>query len=105
MQAAAQISCQEIAPPDGGHRAKLEQLRVEARGKGLDWLQAALVDAKRDEVCQLVQAADLQVRSGGAWMPVAELREALVKHLAPKAMWVSKDLCQTRKRPAATALL
>ena len=45
------------------------------------------VDAlKWDEVRKLAQAAGLPARgAGGGWIPVAELREALVKHLAPQA--------------------
>ena len=68
--------------------AELEQLRMTA------------VDAlKWDEVRKLAQAAGLPARgAGGGWIPVAELREALVKHLTPQALpateamvWKSED--------------
>ena len=66
---------------------------METREKVLDWL----ADTKRDEVRQLVQAAGLPVsRTGGAWVPVAELRKALGKHLAPEAMRAPEALVWER---------
>ena len=52
--------------------------------------------------------AGLQVRAGGesgAWFPVGALRAALVQHLEPQAMWVSKQLYQIGKRKGARTLL
>ena len=71
---------------DGGPTAQLEQLRVEARSRGVEWLHTAVAAVQRDELRKLVQAAGLPARgAGGGWLPVAELREALVKHLPPQA--------------------
>ena len=105
---AAQVWWQDIASGANGHAAKLEHLRVEALDKGRDWLQGEVARVDWQEVRQLVQAAGLQVRSGGhggSWLQVGALREALVKHLEPQAMSISKDLCQIGKRKVAGALL
>ena len=91
-----------------GHAAKLKHLRVEALDKGRDWLQGEVARVDWQEVRQLAQAAGLQVRSGGSrgtWLQVGALRGALVKHLEPQAMSISKDLCQIGKRKVAGALL
>ena len=80
------MASQEGTDADGGWTAKLEQLRVDARSRGLEWLRTVVADAVWDEVRKLAQAAGLPVsRAGGARVPVAELREALVKHLTPQA--------------------
>ena len=74
--------------------AELEQLRVEARSRGVEWLLTAVAALQRDEVRKLAQAAGLPARgAGGGWIPVAELREALVKHLAPQAKASKKNSC------------
>jgi len=79
---------------DGGPTAELEQLRVEARSRGVEWLLTAVAALQRDEVRKLAQAAGLPARgAGGGWIPVAELREALVKHLAPQAKASEKNSC------------
>ena len=41
---------------DGGPTAELEQLRVEARSRGVEWLLTAVSALKRDEVRKLAQA-------------------------------------------------
>ena len=70
---------------DGGLTAKLEQLPVDACSRGLEWLQAMVAGANSDEVRKLMgQVARLPVSwAGGAWLPVAEVRKAFMKHLAP----------------------
>ena len=92
-----------------GHAAKLKHLRVEALDKGRDWLQREVARVDWQEVRQLAQAAGLQIRSGGSrgsWLQVVDaLREALVKHLEPQAMSISKHLYQIGKRKVARALL
>ena len=91
-----------------GHAAKLKHLRVEALDKGRDWLQREVARVDWQEVRQLAQAAGLQVRSGGhggTWLQVGAVREALVKHLEPQAMSISKHLYQIGKRKVARALL
>ena len=81
---------------------------MEALDKGRDWLQREVARVDWQEVRQLEQAAGLQIRSGGnggSWLQVDALREALVKHLEPQAMSISKDLYQIGKRKVAGALL
>ena len=77
----------------GGRAAKLEQLRLEARSKGREWLGSALDDVKWNEVRELARAAGLRVRreDNVAWMPVGELREALLEHLAPERSLASQE--------------
>ena len=65
--------------------SKLEQLRLEARRRGCEWLSSTMHDIKPDELRALAQAAGLRVRRDDkAWMSAGELREALVLHLAPE---------------------
>ena len=65
--------------------ATLKRLRALARDHGPERLKSALLDYKRDEVRDLAQAAGLRVRKDGTatWLPVGELRTALLEHLAP----------------------
>ena len=88
-----------------GHAAKLKHLRVEALDKGRDWLQREVARVDWQEVRQLAQAAVRSGGHGGSWLQVDALREALVKHLEPQAMSISKHLYQIGKRKVARALL
>ena len=64
---------------------KLEQLRLEGRSRGLEWLGIAINKTNPDYARQLAQAAGLTVTNAtGGWLSVAVLREALVEHLAPE---------------------
>ena len=65
--------------------ATLKRLRALARNHGPERLKSALLEYKRDEVRDLAQAAGLRVRTDGnvTWLPVGELRTALLEHLAP----------------------
>ena len=65
--------------------ATLKRLRALARNHGPERLKSALLEYKRDEVRDLAQAAGLRVRTDGnvTWLPVGELRTALLQHLAP----------------------
>ena len=76
------ILCQEGS---GARRAQLERLRGEVRDNGPDEVRSKLQGFKRDEVRDLAQAAGLRVRKDGTatWLPVGELRTALLEHLAP----------------------
>ena len=57
-----------------------------AAGEWSGCMHTAVAAVQRDELRKVVQAAGLPAReAGGGWLPVAELREALVKHLAPQA--------------------
>ena len=78
-----EIRCQEGI---GERAAKPEQLRLEARSKGRKWLGSVMGDMKWNEVRELARAAELPVRKEDnvAWMPVGELHEALLEHLAPE---------------------
>ena len=68
----------------GAGRAQLERLRVEGRENGPDWLRSTVQNLSWQDVRALAQAAGLPVRQDGtrAWLPVGELRTALLEHLA-----------------------
>ena len=59
--------------------AKLEELRVGAVSHGVEWLRSALSEISRDELRPLAAAG----QPNHKWRTVAELRDALVKVLAP----------------------
>ena len=63
--------------------AKLEELRLGAVSQGKEWLSRALYGIGRDELRVLATAAGVETRSGNAWLPVAELRNSLMKVLEP----------------------
>ena len=73
--------CQEES---GTRRAQLERWRVEGRENGPDWLRSQLQDLSWQDVRASAQAAGLRVRKDGTrtWLPVGELRTALLEHLA-----------------------
>ena len=76
------IFCQEGS---GARRSQLERLRVEGRENGPDWLRSTLQNLSWQDVRASAQAAGLPVRKDGSrtWLPVGELRTALLEHLAP----------------------
>ena len=59
--------------------AKLEELRVGAVSHGVEWLRSALSGISRP----LAAAGGVETRPNHKWRTVAELRDALVKVLAP----------------------
>ena len=69
---------EEVAPA-----AELEELRVEAVSQGVEWLRRALSEISRDELRALAAAGGVETRPDNKWLTVAELRDALVKVLAP----------------------
>ena len=77
------IFCQEGS---GARRAQLERWRVEGRENGPDWLRSELQDLSWQDVRASAQAAGLRVRKDGTrtWLPVGELRTALLEHLEPQ---------------------
>ena len=77
------IFCQEGS---GARRAQLERWRVEGRENGPDWLRSQLQDLSWQDVRASAQAAGLRVRKDGTrtWLPVGELRTALLEHLEPQ---------------------
>ena len=75
--------CQEGS---GARRAQLERWRVEGRENGPDWLRSTLQNLSWQDVRASAQAAGLRVRKDGTrtWLPVGELRTALLEHLEPQ---------------------
>ena len=75
--------CQEGS---GARRAQLERWRVEGRENGPDWLRSTLQNLSWQDVRASAQAAGLRVRKDGTrtWLPVGELRTALLEHLEPE---------------------
>ena len=63
--------------------AKLEELRLGAVSQGREWLSRSLEEMGKEELRVLATAAGVETRSGNAWLPVAELRGALMKVLEP----------------------
>ena len=66
-----------------GSAAKLEELRVGAVSPGIEWLRSALSEISRDELRALAAAGGVETRPNNKWLTVAELRDALMKVLAP----------------------
>ena len=69
----------------GARRAQLERLRVVGCDHGPEELRSKLQNFNRDEVRELALEAGLHVRTDGnvTWLPVGDLRTALLDHLAP----------------------
>ena len=68
---------------DEASAAKLQELRLGAVSQGKEWLSRALYEIGRDELRVLATAGGVDTRSGKAWLPVAELRNSLMKVLEP----------------------
>ena len=77
------IFCQEGS---GARRAQLERLRGVGRDHGPEELRSELQNFNRDEVRELALEAGLRVRKDhtATWLPVGELRTALLEHLEPQ---------------------
>ena len=77
------ILCQEGSD---ARLAQLERWRGEARDNGPEWLRSKLQDLSWKDVRESAQAAGLRVRKDGTrtWLPVGELRTALLEHLEPQ---------------------
>ena len=63
--------------------AKFEELRVGAVSQGVEWLRSALSKILSGELRALAAAGGVETRPDNKWLTVAELRDALVKVLAP----------------------
>ena len=63
--------------------AKFEELHVKAFSHGVEWLRRALSEMSRDELHDLAAVGGVETRSSKNWVPVAELRDGLMKVLAP----------------------
>ena len=62
---------------------KLVELRVGAVSQGVEWLRSALSKILSGELRALAAAGGVETRPDNKWLTVAELRDALVKVLAP----------------------
>ena len=63
--------------------AKLEELRLGGVSQGREWLRRSLEEIRKEELRALATAAGVQTRQGSVWLPVAELRNSLMKVLEP----------------------
>ena len=63
--------------------AKLEELRLGAVSQGKEWLSRSLSDMSARQLRVLAAAGRVKTKSHGNWLPVAELRDALMKVLEP----------------------
>ena len=57
----------------------MEELRVGAVSHDEEWLRRALSQISRDELRALAAAGGVETRSSKNWLPVAQLRDALMK--------------------------
>ena len=72
---------------------------MDANSKGIAWLQKKVDSMGRDDLRKMAAAVALSTRGpGGAMVPVAELRKAVVEHFAKHAgrlrgrCWVRRGL-------------
>ena len=66
--------------------SKMQELRMDASGKGIAWLQKTVDGMNQTELRKMAAAVVLSTRGPGrAMVPVAELRKAVVEHFAPQA--------------------
>ena len=79
--------------------SRMQELRMDASSKGIAWLQKKVDSMGRDDLRKMAAAVVLSTRGpGGAMVPVAELRKAVVEHFAPQASllggrcWVRRGL-------------
>ena len=63
--------------------AKLEELRVGAVSHGVEWLHGALSKLASGELRALTAAGGVEARPDNKWPTVAQVRDALMKVLAP----------------------
>ena len=68
---------------DEASAAKLEELRLGAVSQGKEWLSRALNEIPKEELRVLATAGGVQTHSNRSWLPVAELRNSLMKVLEP----------------------
>ena len=70
---------------DEASAAKLEELRLEAVSQGREWLSRSLSEMSARQLRVLAAAGGAKTHSdgNGNWLPVAELRNSLMKVLEP----------------------
>ena len=61
----------------------MEELRVETVSHGVEWLRRALSEILSGELRALAAAGGVETRPDNKWLTVAQLRDALMKVLAP----------------------
>ena len=59
--------------------AKLEELRLGAVSQGKEWLSRSLSEMSARQLRVLAAAGGAKTKSDGNWLPVAELRNSLMK--------------------------
>jgi len=68
---------------DEASAAKLEELRLGAVSQGKEWLSRSLSEMSARQLRVLAAAGGAKTKSDGNWLPVAELRNSLMKVLEP----------------------
>ena len=64
-------------------QVRLQELRNDAAGNGRDWLRGCLADIPQDDLRKLAVAAGIEARPGKQWLPVGQLRAAMVEAISP----------------------
>ena len=73
--------------------SKMEEIRMDASGKGIAWLQKKVETMNQTELRKMAAAvASSTRRPCGSMVPVGELRKALVEHFAPQASLLGEDV-------------
>ena len=84
---------QERGDVGGSISAQVEELRMDASSKGRTWLQEKMASMTRDVLRKVAAASGVSTRrEDGSMVGVAELRNALVEHLAPQASLLGGDV-------------
>ena len=82
---------------DEASAAKLEELRLGAVSQGKEWLSRSLSEMSARQLRVLAAAGGAKTKSDGNWLPVAELRNSLMKVLEP-----STEVGCTKKKETAS---
>ena len=64
-------------------QVRLQELQNDAAGNGRDWLRECLADTPWVDLRKLAVAAGLEARPGNQWLPVGQLRAALLEAISP----------------------
>ena len=84
---------QERGDVGGDISAQVEELRMDASSKGRTWLQEKMASMRQDELRKVAAASGVSTRGeDGSKVGQAELRNALVEHLAPQASLLGEDV-------------
>ena len=69
--------------PRASQGLRWEEFRNNAMNQGAEWLRGRLQELGRDELRSLAVTGGIRARIGDRWLPVAQLRSALMEALAP----------------------